>query len=89
MVKCYDLFLNATRIKRICDKAIDNYSHGLEFLRKIRVKKICDKTVDACPFVFNSFIDQCKTQGMCYKVLFKGTFVASIDKRLKKCVIKL
>ena len=48
--------------------------------------------VDTCPFVFDFVPDQYKTQEMCDEVSSEDPFMVKcwlIDKRLKKCVIKL
>ena len=43
---------------------------------------MCDKGIDTCPFVFDSVLDQYKTQEMCDKVVFKEPFM------LKYCLDK-
>ena len=43
---------------KLCNKAIDNYTHALEFVPKCyKTQKMCDKAV-------NRFLDQYKTQEM-------------------------
>ena len=36
---------------------------------------MCDKAVDTCPIVFDSVLDQYKTQEMCDEVAFEELFM--------------
>ena len=52
MVQCKGLFLTATRIKRFFGKAVDNYSHTLEFVFDCyKTQKMCNKVVGSCLFL--------------------------------------
>ena len=38
----------------MCEKAVDNYVHVLEFVRECyKTQKMCDKAVDICLFAFD------------------------------------
>ena len=64
------------KIQKICNKAVDNYAHALEFVRDCyKTQKMCVKTVDTCLFKFDSVPDQYKTQEMCDKTVFNDPFM--------------
>ena len=78
----------------MCNKAVDNYPHALEFVPECyKTQKMChNKTVDAYPFTIK-FIPECfMTQEMCDKAVnrcFSYLIVSLIDIKLKKCVTEL
>ena len=55
------MFLTATKIKKMCNKAADNYPHALKFVPKChKIQKVCDEAADILPstikFVFECFM---------------------------------
>ena len=65
------------KTQEICDKAIDNYVHSLEFVPDCYKTRKMFKTVNTCFFVFNFVYYQCKTQKK-WQSCFKRSFYAKI-----------
>ena len=56
----------------MCDKAVYNYSHTLEFIPdQCKTQKMCEKAVDTCTFLFDPPPDQYMTLEICNKVISK------------------
>ena len=76
----------------MCDKAVGNYPHALEFvLQCYKTQKMGDKAVDTYPSIIEYVADQFITQKMCDKaanscILYLIIFLINI--KLTKCVIK-
>ena len=52
------LFLTATEIKKMCNKAVDNYPHALEFVPKCyKTQNMCDKAVNIYPSTIKLFLN--------------------------------
>ena len=61
--------------QELCDKAIDNYSHALEFvLECYKTQEMCDKAFNKRNFVFDSAPDQFKTKTMRDKIISDDPF---------------
>ena len=55
--------------QEMCNKAVDNYPHALEFVSEFcKTKKICDKAVDIHPSTMQLFLNA-MTQEICYKAV--------------------
>ena len=74
----------------MCDKAVDDYAHALEFvLDYYKTKKMCNKAVSFILLQYSLFLDAIKyvirllTLVLMYFILFL------IDVKLKKCATKL
>ena len=53
----------------MCNKAVDNYNHALEFVTECyKTKNMCDKDVDTYPSTIN-FFSECFMTQMCDKVV--------------------
>ena len=75
----------------MCDKAVDNYFHTLEFVPECyKTQKMCDKAVDTHPSTIQ-FIPECyKPQEVCDKAInrcFLYLILLTIKIKLKKYVI--
>ena len=71
-----DKNIESYKNQKMCNKAVDNYPHLLEFVPNcFNTQKMCNKTLNTylspIPFV----TDQYKTQKMCVKPLDTGPFV--------------
>ena len=56
----------------MCDKAVDNYPHALEFIPECyKIKKMCDNAGDNYPSTIEYVPDQLETQEMCNKAVEK------------------
>ena len=65
MMECSSLFLTAKRIKKICNKTIDNYTHALKFVPDcFKTEKIGNKAGDTYAFVIQFVPEYYKTQEM-------------------------
>ena len=66
------LFLN----QEICNKAVENYPHALEFVSEcFMTQEMCDKAVDTYPATIK-YVPEChKTQEMCNKAVNRCFFV--------------
>ena len=54
----------------MCDKAVDNYPHTLEFVPECyKIQKTCNKAVDTPPTRIKHVLECYKTQEMCYKAV--------------------
>ena len=50
----------------MCNKAIENYPHALEYVPECyTTKEMCHRVVHRCFFVFDSLPDKCKTRDIC------------------------
>ena len=70
----------------MCDKAVDNYYHALNFVCEwCMTHAMCDKAVDTHPSTIQ-FVPECyKTQEMCYKVVHRFfLYLILINIKLKK-----
>ena len=76
MVERCCLLLTATKTKKICDKAVDNYPHILEFVPDcFPIQKMCDKALSTYPSSMQ-FASECyKTQEMFGKAVDICPFV--------------
>ena len=46
----WNLFLNTTILKKMCDKAVDTYPSTIEYVPdQFRTQEMCDKALDKCP----------------------------------------
>ena len=77
----------------MCDKAVDNYLHALEFFPECyKTQKAYDKVVDTYPFTIK-FVPKClMTQEMCDKAVnrfYLYLILFLIDIKIKKCVTEL
>ena len=62
--------LIATKIKKLWNKAVDNFNYALEFVPDCsKTQKMCVKASDTCSFVFDSVLDWYRTKEMCDKVV--------------------
>ena len=60
----------------MCDKAVENYSHALEFVPECdKTKKMCDKAVDPYPSTIQFVLECYKTQEMCHRAVHGCFFV--------------
>ena len=68
--------LDCYKNQRLCDKAVDNYTHGLKFVPGCyKTQKMRDKAVDTHRSTIR-FVAECyKTQEMCYKAVNRCSFV--------------
>ena len=72
--------------QKVWDKAIDNYSHALEFIPDwcntiyswcYKTQKMCDKAADwFLSFLINSVWDRYKSQEMCFQRSFYGKILS-------------
>ena len=71
----------------MCNKAVGNYSHALEFVLKCyKTQKMCDKAVNAYPSATKFVPECCKTQEMCNKgvhSVFLNLIIFLIKMKLK------
>ena len=60
----------------MCNKAVDNYHHALEFVIECyKTQKMCDKVVNTYPSA-KEFVPECfMTQKMCNKAVNRCFFV--------------
>ena len=58
--------------QEMCKKAVDNYSHALEFVSECyKNQKRCNKAVDTCPTTIKYILECYKIQEMCYNAVFR------------------
>ena len=75
----------------MCNKAVDNYPHALEFVPDCYMtQEVCDKAVDTYPSTIK-FVSECyKTQEMCDRAVHRCFFLSFIlfliNIKLKKYV---
>ena len=78
----------------MCNKAVDNYSHALEFVPECyKIQKMYDKAVSTYPSTI-TFVPECiMAQDMCGKAVNRCFFLYLIlfviNIKLKKCVTEL
>ena len=53
----------------MCNQAVDNYAHNLEYVPRNKSQEIYNKAVDTCSVVFHYVADRYKTQEMGDKVV--------------------
>ena len=75
------------------NKAVENYSHSLEFVSECyKTRKMCDKTVNTYPSTIACFTECFMTKEMCDKSVnscFLHLILFLVGMNLKTCVIKL
>ena len=60
------MFLNAIRLQKIYDKAVDSYPSTIKFVPKCyKTKEMCHRPVNRCIFVFDFTPDKYKTRKIC------------------------
>ena len=77
----------------MCNKAVDNYPHALEFVPECyKTQKMCDKAVNTYPSTIK-FVPECFMTQKCVMtqsidvILYLTIFLINI--KLKKCVTEL
>ena len=79
---CFFVFVSVTdpyKTQEICDEAVGNYAHELEFLpAQYKTQKMCDEVVHDYSSIIQ-FVSECyKTKEMCNKAVNTCVFFNSI-----------
>ena len=60
----------------MCEKAVDNYPHLLEFVSEpYKTQKMCDKAIETCPSTIKFVLKNFMTQEICDKLVNLHFFV--------------